>query len=287
MKKKLSFLGITLLLSLSYIGCNARSTTSNVSDIPAVTAPEITIPAGMESFTTEGQEPSKEKETAVNENASTREAVKEKTSSLPTSTAALPRPTLDAKKIVEKAFTTSDSYFDFKVKYTQDFLNRTNTMFGLLDERYTPTYDDDEGFYVSGERSQLVYRREIDDLDESYKYIKKIEYFMGFEDASDDLYAFHGIDLTLCDEDNDGKIELNDVSSTILKTFYPKFDLDLVQQKINEAIEAEKNQDYEMIYIDLDEKNYSSVFFNWYRFEDNPVEISIDVNHIKDYPESE
>lgn len=287
MKKRLSLLGMALLLSLSFAGCNSRSTTSNV-DVPAITSPEITVPAGMEEMATQNQESSEQTEPQVTENALTTEGVKEETTPLITSTAALPNPALDAKKIVEEAFTTSDPYFDFKVKYTQDFLDRTNTMLGLLDERYVSPYrKDPEGFHVSesGERSQLLYRRTIDDIDESYKYIKRLEYFMGFEDASDDLYAFHGVYLTLCDEDKDGKIELNNVSSTILKTFYPDFDLALVQEKINEAIEAEKRQDYESISIDLQKKNYGRVYFNWYRYEDNPVEVQINLTAAKDYPQ--
>ena len=92
--------------------------------------------------------------------------------------------------------------------------------------------------------------------------------------------------MTLCDEDQDGKIEVNDQVSTILKAFYPDIDMDEVQEKINIAIEQEKEGSFEGNYIYPEEKYYGWISFSYFRYyEDNPVEVQISLDWYQNYPD--
>ena len=200
---------------------------------------------------------------------------------------AMPTPSVTGKELVEKAFKSDDPYRDFKATFTQDFLDKVNAMYSVLDERYIPPYDDDDAFYLSEDSSQFGYSRRIiaDDMADEYKYIKEVQNHVGFQDASDELYGWQTLTLTLCDEDKDGKIELNNDSMAILQAFYPNINQKAVQEKIDVAIQAEKEDDYEMILLELEEKYYGSVSFTWFRYEDYPVEVEISMDWYQNYPE--
>lgn len=200
---------------------------------------------------------------------------------------AMPTPSVTAKELIEKAFTSDDPYRDFKEEFTQDFLDKVNVMYSVLDERYIPPYEDDDAFYLSEDSSQFGYSRKVtaDEMADEYKYIKEVQNDMGFCDASDELYGWQTLNLTLCDEDQDGKIELNNDSMAILQAFYPNINQEAVQEKIDLAIQAEQENNYEMILLELEEKYYGSISFTWFRYEDYPVEVQISLDWYQNYPE--
>ncbi|GKX67674.1 lipoprotein [Inconstantimicrobium mannanitabidum] len=194
---------------------------------------------------------------------------------------------LDAEKIVTSNFGKNDAQFDFKLKTTKTFLSDYDKICALLDSRYGTDGAEGaapDGFVKAGTQSQLKYSIVINNDDEdAYKYIKRVEYGLFFNDDSKDKLTFSELNLTLCDEDKDGKIELNDKAKNILKVVYPKINLEEAQKKINQAIEAEKNKNYDSIRSDSDDK-YCSIDFDWFRYKDNPVEVKIRIQQYQDYP---
>lgn len=193
---------------------------------------------------------------------------------------------LDAEKIVTSNFGKSDEQFDFKLKTTKTFLSDYDKICALLDSRYgTDGMEGSapDGFVKAGTQSQLKYSVAISNYDDRFQYIRQVEYGLFFNDDSKDKLTFSELTLTLCDDDKDGKIELNDKAKNILKVVYPKINLEETQKKVNQAIEAEKNKNSDSIRLDSDDK-YCSIDFDWFRFEKNPVEVKIRIQQYQDYP---
>lgn len=192
---------------------------------------------------------------------------------------------LDAEKIVTANFGKEDKQFDFRVKVTKDFLNKYNKINSLLDSKYTQIGGEPEGFSKVREQSQLEYSKRIEDYDKQYQYIKELKYGLYFNDDKSQI-TFQTFNLVLCDDDKDGKIELNDATKTMLKTVYPEINLEEVQKKIAEAAEAEKAKDYKSIKLESVDK-YHNVTFRWFRYKDDtPLEITIEIETYEDYPRS-
>ncbi|MGL5677099.1 MAG: hypothetical protein ACRDDX_11835 [Cellulosilyticaceae bacterium] len=194
-----------------------------------------------------------------------------------------PSPGLDAKTIAAANFGADDPLLVFKAEKTEAYLGRVSQMFSVLDERYGAYIEDPQGFNRVDEQSQLEYDRSILDYDTRYQYITEVEYGLYFNDDTDSNNTFEDLRLTLCDDDKDGKIELNDAAKTILTTFYKDIDLEATQACINQSIENEKVQSYDYVALENTGK-YWDVDFDWYRYEDNPVEIEIAIQTYTDYP---
>lgn len=286
MGRRLHLIGLMVMIGTLSVGCSQQKETP-ATPVPETTS-ETTSEAAEVSATPEATD---EAETQTTEDEKSLDAIPVvKGEGAPvtnntTGKGAAITPATTGKELVDAAFTSADPYYDFKVSFTQDFLDKVDKMYGVLDDRYKPEYDDECEFYVKEDRSQLEFHRDITEYEERYKYIYDIKNYVGFEDAKDDLYAWQKLTLNLCDEDKDGKIELNDASKTILSTFYPDINFEEVQNKINQAIANEKTQSYESLVIDTGEKYYGRIRFSWFRYKDNPVQVEINLDWYQNYPE--
>ncbi|MEN8904765.1 MAG: hypothetical protein ABF289_02270 [Clostridiales bacterium] len=192
---------------------------------------------------------------------------------------------LDPEKIVTAAFGKDDKLFDFKLDETKKFFKDFDKICSFLDERYTmeqiPT-----GFNKSKDKntSQLTFKQDIEDYDNRFQSIMSVDYSQGFNDSKDKLYSYNVIYLDICDEDNDEKITLTDEMKGILKTFYEDIDLTETQKRIDESIQAAKNDSYESIELESLDKYHSS-YFTSSKYEDDPIEVTINLDYYKDYPQ--
>lgn len=190
---------------------------------------------------------------------------------------------LDVEKIVTANFGKEDKLLDFKLKTTKNFLSNYEKIAAELDSRYGISGTEPTSFDRVKEQSQLRYTLEIKDYDNRYQYIKKVQYGLYFNDDKSQV-TFQELDLVLCDDNKDGKIELNDKTKKILQTVYPKIDLAETQKRINESIACVQKKDYKMIRLESVDK-YHNVSFRWFKYkEDTPIEITIEMQTYEDYP---
>lgn len=190
---------------------------------------------------------------------------------------------LDAEKIVTANFGKEDKLFDFRVKTTENFLKKYDIIAGELDSKYAMPGNEPVGFNKVKEQSQLVYQMKVKDYDNKYQYIMELKYGLFFNDDKSQI-TFQELNLRLCDDNKDGKIELNDKSKKILTTFYPKINLEEAQSKINESVEASKNKDFKSVKLESVDK-YNKVYFSWFKYKDDtPVEVNINMQTYEDYP---
>ena len=285
MSKRIQFLMVTTLAAAMMLGCgNTDKAKDEIKETAPVTS-EVAAENEEEVDTADAQTTEVSEEQGQEEEI-TSEVVSEadQTTQAPTgSEAVLPRPAVSGEELVTKAYGADDPYYAFKVAYTDDYLQKVKMMYSLLGDEYAPTIDDDAEIYVRENRGQLEYVRKVTDYDNRYQYIYQINNYLGFEDDSSDLYAWQKIDLKLCDEDKDGKIALNDTSSTILKTFYPEIDLNAVQEKLDLAVAAEQAGKYESIKIETGDKYFGWIWFHSYTSKDGYIEIDITLDHHSDY----
>lgn len=286
MSKRIQFLMVTTLAAAMMLGCgNTDKAKDDIKETATVTTEAASENKEEVDTTVDTQSPEVSEEQEQEEEA-TSEVTSESDQTTQVATgseAVLPRPAVTGEELVTKAYGADDPYYDFKVKYADDYLQKVKTMYSLLGDEYAPKIDDDSEIYVSEDRGQLKYERKIMDYENRYQYIYQISNYLGFEDASSDLYAWQKISLKLCDEDKDGKIELNDTSSTILKTFYPDVDLNAVQEKLDLAVATEQAGKYESIKIDTGDKYCRTIWFHSYTSKDGYIEIDINLDHYSDY----
>ncbi|MGH4122108.1 MAG: hypothetical protein ACREV6_04135 [Clostridium sp.] len=191
---------------------------------------------------------------------------------------------LDAEKIVTTNFTKTDAQFDFKLKTTKKFLGNYDKICTFLDSRYIDN-SAPVGFVKARTQSQLKFTQEIKDYEKRYQYIKKVKYGLFFNDDSKDKVTFEELNLTLCDDNKDGKIELNDKSKDILKTVYPKVNLVDAQNKINETLVSQKSNKNPNVQLETSDK-YCKIHLSWFKYKENPVEVTIQIQQFEDYPRS-
>jgi len=189
---------------------------------------------------------------------------------------------LNAEKIVTSNFGKSDALFSFKLKETKIFLSKYYKINALLDPGYiekAPT----KGFVNAKDQSQLKFTKEIENNGKGYQYIKKFSYGLYFNDGSKDQLTFNELYLTLCDDNKDGKIGLNDKSKNMLKDVYSKIDLVKMQTTINQSLAGEKKKTDHSIKLQTNDK-YCVIHVDWYRNEKNQVEVTIHIQQFEHYP---
>ena len=291
--KKFKHLSKLVLIAALVSGCG-QSSVETTGENTTTAAEQNT---NQEEITSKAEEETKEEaETEVKEETETKAGeeekqeaeVKEESSSSSNKGGALPKPAVSAKDLVATAYAADDEYIAFREEFTQNFLDKTNEIYSHLDERYIPPYDDDVEFYKKEDSSFFGYSREVisDDMAGTYKYIMEVDVDMGFCDASDELYAWQSFDLSLCDEDKDGKVEINDETFGMIQTFYEGITLDKakIQEKIDEAVKEAAEESYNSIRLEMEDKYYGSLDFSWLTYEDYPLEIQISGDWYQDYP---
>lgn len=277
MSRKLQIIVAVMATGLILTGCSQKTTNTKTETIQASEQEEVQ----EETEEVEDESQVIEDKSESDESATTEEVGKNQEIG---DSSALPKPAVSAEQLITEAYGKDDPYYDFKVEFTKDYLEKVNNMYSLLSEDYVPETDDDTSIYTKDSRGQLKYERKVEDYDKRYQYIYELSNYLGFEDDTSDLYAWQSVEFNLCDEDNDGKIELNDTTTTMLKTAYPNIDLAAVQEKINEAIENEKVQSSESVRLETGDKYYKPIYFHWFRYNDNPVQVEFSIDYYQDYP---
>lgn len=194
---------------------------------------------------------------------------------------------LDAEKIVTSNFGKTDPKFDFKLTATKKFLSNYDKLYSFLDSRYVDKSSTLVlGFRKAKTQSQLKFSQEIEDYEKRYQYIKELKYELYFNDDSNEQVTFNELYLTLCDDNKDGKVELNDKSKNILKTVYSKVNLVDTQKRINEALASQKINKNRNIKLELSDK-YCKMYVSWFKYKENPVEINIEIQQYENYPSNQ
>lgn len=200
-----------------------------------------------------------------------------------------------AKELVDSVTSSDDKYKEFKVKETEEYLNKLYTIQDLFTEDYR--YDQKpSGMYkrktISGYKEKMLQydSTECKDKVEKMKKInednnlKDIEYEIIFDEEEGKEYVFQVVQMTLADPQGLGYIKLTEDVKTIIKTVYKDMDFDRLQKCVDKEYEKGLTGVYENNLFDTKDKHSRITLSSYFGEKFNSKEVKLKLQVSKDFP---